>query len=713
MSAYAIIHRSHAPKAALAAARDILRARLLLPEDEEIPAWSVFANGDDYTESFDAAAAFLAKQLAGQASLTVIADGIDVEQLHPIAHAPTWSGLVAALALAFPEIRWHFTGIHLRLPGKNSEETTGFAVGEQARSLDEDEELRREARMLRAFYGIDTLIEPRGPALFDGYGLRGVIHRHINGKGRGNDDGISRLPLRKHVAVVIDEEPDYSLFESLMAYGRGFRVHAVTTWAESKRLLGQDGWLTPPDEGHGTEVEERIQVKNTRKIRQTASASLLLTIEDLFLNFPDEHEDGMSDLARRDATLPALRRDKAPRLRRRFVSVGHHRPQDYGKSRKNDEFVRKRLLHERTFSNARLNGQALTEENLFVYKPVCGIYALWNKLAMDRVFPGKSGKELEKNTDTPGLAPGFRWPPRKDEVIGQNEASDHSAPGRLLRLAECLLGRAATLLTAEETVASAIRGAVLAGDALEMIGLRTPTTTLRALDLMHRFEVIAECFFSGMEYHLAIKERVKDMREDLQATARWLDKSRRLDFELNGEAKILAHLIVILEGHGSFEETEECRDQLRDVHFKITRRAMWGRKSWLLMLLPVQGYTTWILRSLMRFFIAITLLVILLTGLYAWAAWNEIPDDFKKDTNTLQLFIKTTPRFAYMASCGLFAQAQSPEAVFGQEEKADDNGDRRKKPSGWLLLVNFFAIAAGFFHFGVFVSHIYALISRR
>lgn len=68
-------------------------------------------------------------------------------------------------------------------------------------------------------------------------------------------------------------------------------------------------------------------------------------------------------------------------------------------------------------------------------------------------------------------------------------------------IAETLLRRAEIFASEACTVKDYIKGAVLATEALEMLGGRTATLSLVALGLNHQFEVLAECAFVGVGYH--------------------------------------------------------------------------------------------------------------------------------------------------------------------------------------------------------------------
>src|SRR5205807_1948214 len=118
----------------------------------------------------------------------------------------------------------------------------------------------------------------------------------------------------------LDDETDYSAFEALMAYSRGFRVHAIGSWTEAERLLGRRGVYTPPQASAGSEG-----VPSTAAPTEPGP-EFLLSLEDWYLNLADQEVHHLSDLKYRDEVLPALK--DAPELRRRFITVGHW----YGRS---------------------------------------------------------------------------------------------------------------------------------------------------------------------------------------------------------------------------------------------------------------------------------------------------------------------------------------------------------------------------------------------
>jgi len=230
------------------------------------------------------------------------------------------------------------------------------------------------------------------------------------------------------------------------------------------------------------------------------------------------------------------------------------------------------------------------------------------------------------------------------------------------------------------TVTEAVRGAVLATQALELLGCKTPTVSVGALSLKHEFEVIAQCQFVGVEYHLLMEDRLEDIQTNLNAMSVWLRKERRRSFCLNSEAKILIRLIRVLDKYDEFEESQYYRACLRRIHRQISEIHEWKKlKLWRIALWPVVRYTTWVLDSLPRFVGTISLFLIVWTLLF-WQIGGE--KDF---------------------ASGFHATIQSLFTVALPDKK-----------DGWqALLLGYFAAAFGMLNFGLFVAHIYERLARR
>jgi hypothetical protein len=603
MPRYAILRQASTSPDLFQPVRQQLRDRNLWDEagDGAIEEWLSLPYGPRAGEQFDRAAAFIFKSLNGGRILTVLVDQLNPLLMNPL-RANGWPTLVAMLVLAFPEVRWHA----LVLTGRPRE---GFS-GEAAQELE-------RWQSFQAQHGITALFDPRGTPLFDGYGLRQHVLDcmfHDEDQERRNHRSTYRIrgsvPGREALATVLDEEEGYRWLLAYMAYRHGFRVCAIAFWQEAVQLLGPEGHLA----------------RTNRKPLQPQSqaASFLLSLEDWFLSYPDQIVPSMSDLRRRSTLLPALTLQGPPL--RRFLTVGHqHQPSKKMKDRM--ELLKEIRNHEIVAT-----GYPLQLDQQLSFKPASGLYTLWKELGLDRNWnsSGSHSSNEAMRRKQSGLAPGFFWPPEAIDDDDSHDVEDgHSSPGRLLHIAEHLLDRANASIKEVNTAAEALRGAVLATQALELLGGKTPTVSVEALLLKHAFEVTAECQFPGVEYHLNLKERLFDIRKNLASMSIWLNENRQTDFILNGEAQILSRLAAILEEYGEYEEAELCHQELRDLHRKISVR--YDRKTrpgtWRL-IWPFRWYIVFVLKSTKNFILSMVVLVCVF-----WAAHyldKQYPTFYKK-----------------------------------------------------------------------------------
>jgi hypothetical protein len=293
---------------------------------------------------------------------------------------------------------------------------------------------------------------------------------------------------------------------------------------------------------------------------------------------------------------------------RRFLTVGHQ--QQSGVLVDHRESVLSEVRHRELGAT----GHSLHRDQQISFKPASGLYTLWKELGLYRDWntSGPHAWNDRMRGKHQGLGPGYFWPPDTSDGDGEREVDEgHSSPGRLLQIAEHLLDRANALSKDVNTATEALRGAVLATQALELLGAKTPTVSVEALLLKHAFEVTAECQFPGVEYHLNLKERLDDIRINIDALSSWLNQRRRKDFMLNAEAQILTKLSVILEEHGEYEEAELCQRELRKLHRQISVRYDFKTRFLLApFILPFRWYIEFVMRSTVNFLVSILVLVL-------------------------------------------------------------------------------------------------------
>jgi hypothetical protein len=465
--------------------------------------------------------------------------------------------------------------------------------------------------------------------IFDGTSRRDSVRALMMAKA-------AYLPRRERLAIALDDEISYAQLHAYVAYRFGFRSVAISTAALGNIWLKQLSGDT----------------KNTR---------LELTMEDLYLSFPDlgtfKYVEGearksarMSILAERDQVWGALKS-----VKHRIFLTSDHNP---AKWRANESYLRR---HSKDYRSSKL------------HKPHAGMFRVWEAAGLMGSLRWDDGKVHG------GRAPGFVWPP--PTTGHSDEDGAHSSPGILKMLAEHMLQRAERLLPNVQSVTDAVRGAVLAGDALELLGARTPTLAIEALRLKHQFEVLAECQFSGVEHHLPLRGRLAEIDRDIKAICQWFGTKQRSLARINAEMAILTVLVRVFREFGQFDEEQECISRVRHLHNTLYLKAHpWT--GWLLW--PFLRYSEYLLASLARFQIAFLGWIVALTGLFyaaeEWGLAKKLDNDLHPLSNAISTF-------------------------FGAEALVSDH-------PAWIL-ITIVSILGGFAHLAIFISHLYVLVSRR
>jgi len=478
----------------------------------------------------------------------------------------------------------------------------------------------------------------RRECLFDPTGLREWVRTRTN-QGIARVDDL-RLPSRPDAAATIDEERPYAFWHAYIAYRFGYRADAVTSWALMKAQFDS--------------VEPQSLDSKPHAYK--------LLLEDMSLNFADRFKElsllRLSDRAdwckRLDSSNPLVEISED----RVLITTGQARPGDMA------------LAENRTYLRAKATGKGR-----IVFKPTSGLFDLWEKCGLFQVRPDSRRR---------GNAEGFGWPPKPPSSA--TNASGHGAPGKLILISERLISRARTLLPNVRTLEEAVRGAVLATDALELSGSRTPTTAIDALSLKHQFEVLAECQFSGVEYHLSIGRRIEEIAVEVEAISLWFHHSRRTNAKLNAEMTILHALVRILRDYSQFDEEQICMSRIRHLH-----NTLWMRQSPLRNALwPLLRYLELLLSSFAVFVAIITLWVVGLSILF-----NEIAD-----YNEWYAGVADTISSFFAVSGPMTTPATIDQSTVLETK--------------WLhVLVSCVAIFGGFIHGGVFIAHLYSITSRK
>lgn len=381
-----------------------------------------------------------------------------------------------------------------------------------------------EWEMIRKWHCIASFLSQKeGNPLFDGSGLRHWVRRKAK---QTKDDEQSQLasfiPIRNEWAAAVDDETSYAYLNAYICYRYGFRSWAVNSNRLYQTLFGQDALPDQP---------------------------AYLTFEDFYLGFKDKDSKVHYAKIRNREGFEDVRL-------RHFVTTGHQS----GTERGPEDADNRQKIHELKASGC--GGEVL-------FKPTPGIFTLWRNAGLDRQLDTLD----ETGRRRLGVAPGFIWPPCTTQHHNIQASVGHSAPGRLLQISEYLIERATRLINDEvDSVPEAVRGAVMASSAQELLGDRTPTTARDALELKQRFEVNAECQFGGVEVKIDVKPRFAEIEEEMLILDKWFSQHNSENSYLNGSLAIISRLLVIYRNYDEFVEAEECRCIMRRLEWKIARK---------------------------------------------------------------------------------------------------------------------------------------------
>ncbi len=291
-----------------------------------------------------------------------------------------------------------------------------------------------------------------------------------------------------------------------------------------------------------------------------------------------------------------------------------------------------------------------------LYKPYSGIFNLIKAAKL-----GSRKKELRKSD--------------------YNSSTGHSAPGRMGMIAVLLINRGIKILTSAVSAIDAVHAATLALQAQEILGGRTATESIQAVSLKHQAEVLAECIFYGVEHNFDIKSRFEEIENELQIIGRWFKRSKRDIMIYNSELNIVNEVARIFRKYSQFDEEQQCLDKVRGLNRKIYRgkHKIWGTITW-----PFRCYFEYLMGSLNRFLAAI----VIWPSLFTLICYLLMPVNSKSFKDALMYSINS-----------FFALQITPIDML------------TNYPLSSILSIT--AIILGFFHLGIFISHLYTIVSRR
>lgn len=541
--------------------------------------------------------------------------------------------LLSWLMLTYPEIRWVFLSDSAKVKPDTSH---------QFHSMGPDLDLSKIFTSTSCI----PLFDPCGLR----NGVRKIMHKLLDQEGRPI---ASAIPKRERLAAAIDEEVNYAYMNAYTAYRFGYRAWVINTW-----------------EMLGAVFKSQDQSRDITNGRDQ-DTDIDIVFEDLYLNFPDRSLDysaeapdypaeqrHLSNLEFRDTLLNVFRRVR----KRILVTVGHRRTQD----------DRERWLKNKAYLNL------LPVKAKMLFKPLAGIFDLWKRSGL-----------WQKFKNLPRLAPGFNWPPNKKDAFVMG--STHSAPGKLLIIAQRMIKRARKLLDKLDTVPDAIHAALLALEAKELLSGKTPATALEALALQHQAEIVAESMFYGIEYNLNVKNRFKDIEREVEAIGYWFNPKSAEKSKINARLTIIANLAHTFRDLKQFEEEQECLAEARRLRLDFwLRQSIIHRVAW-----PFIKYIDILMRSPGHFLLVMLLWIAFFTGIY-WVADNGGTEVLSFGQSIWQAFAASIAFFFTLQPANAWSQTVR---IFGSED--------------WWNIILAFQGLVSFSSLGLLLTHFYVLISRK
>ncbi len=354
-----------------------------------------------------------------------------------------------------------------------------------------------------------------------------------------------------------------------------------------------------------------------------------LAVEDIWLNFNAGKDIKLEDRAVRYGLLPKL----------------------------------KGVFHV-TISSADWKDSNRDEPYVLVRKPLPGVFSFWKSASSSNIG-------LRKDVYSPGPTPG-----------PVDHGGDHPSPDRVVALAEFMVGRARRLLPDVQSMLDATTGAVLAGDALDLLVGRAVTSALEALSLKHQFEVLAECRFMGVRAEIDIGDRFAEIAVIAKAIVDFIEPARDRESVANSALMNMATDIArIFQEHGRFQEEQDSLSYQRRYLDRFLRAQAnpWSKTKGVLLIYPHL-----LLRSLSTFVLV----------LVAWAS----------SLTLIHLLLRpvhdTTSNV--IGGYGLYLAYTIGSFMSFELWSGDPH-------SLWRLC----AITVGVFHFGVLLTYLYSAVSRK
>jgi len=338
---------------------------------------------------------------------------------------------------------------------------------------------------------------------FDPTGLRTLVKNRFLDSVFGSKNDVKDNPEREklqklrevllsrlgYVAIAIDEEREFAMLSAYTAYKYGRRAWVVTTFAEFDE---SPLWVAANEKEDTTDV---------------------VVLRDIDLRFPDI-PDGDKSLARKVATPKLKEEECAPRAQLQSIISPIWSECFDGENRVGTKWLARAISsHPNTIEKfgsqwreqqPRLGESGRNESDRKYYgfvKPIASLYQLGVVLEKQDVL----GQQGDKQGTVLSRLKG----------VGDESKGGHGAPYLNLAMAESLLQQTRRC---NDGPTENLVGALLAGEAYELLLGMSKTTALEALLLLHKKEVATEVEFPGVSHDIRIDKR----RDDIERTLRSL-----------------------------------------------------------------------------------------------------------------------------------------------------------------------------------------------
>ena len=350
----------------------------------------------------------------------------------------------------------------------------------------------------------------------------------------------------------------------------------LQNYRQAENLLGEKKDKTDPDKSCPTIVLKSIDV----------------SLEDLRLGFPDK-EDGikLSHLVPfKDERCRSSELQRLSGVKNRFIIT-------YGDAASRDDDTEQSLADQVRKYNSEHNPSS----HMFVrHKPLADIYTLGRQAKLYNLWR----KTRDQNAET-----------IKNEEQNKGKPSNHSAEGIIIDIAEILFGRAKKLLREEKSIQDIIHAALLALEAKELLGGKTPTISLELLDLQHQAEVLAECRCYGTNYNKqTVSRRIAEIKKEVYLICQWYRPGSQRLASLSARSKIVGGLSKIFADARQIEEHETTLVETR----RLSGLLFVHHNRWALPLYPLRWYFELLQRSLAVFTFIVMSWFLFFVFLWSW-----------------------------------------------------------------------------------------------